>query len=156
MGKRCCWSVFFPLVSFSSVPLGSDADLVAQSAGFLRDSDSVSVSLPNTVLTLLVNNKFLIKMLPGRVLRLWGRVLVVAMNLFVACWRVCQLGKVQFFVVFYPVDDVQIVARCDSVQDELTCKCVAKRGCWVFEEYYTLHKCLLKNCLLWLWRHRHS
>lgn len=41
----------FSLRFFSSVPLGSDADLVAQSAGFLRDSD-YSVSLPITVLTL--------------------------------------------------------------------------------------------------------
>lgn len=69
MGKRCSvvltsyfisplLLVCFVFIFFSSVPLGSDADLVAQSAGFLRDSDSVSLS-PNTVLTLLVNKKFL-------------------------------------------------------------------------------------------------
>lgn len=42
--------MIFLLFSFP-VSLGSDADLVAQSAGFLRDSD-YSVSLPITVLTL--------------------------------------------------------------------------------------------------------
>lgn len=56
MGKRCSvvftsyfisplLLVCFVFIFFSSVPLGSDADLVAQSAGFLRDSDySVSLS----------------------------------------------------------------------------------------------------------------
>lgn len=41
----------FSVVSFFSVPLGSDADLVAQSAGFLRDSDRVSLPQHGPYLT---------------------------------------------------------------------------------------------------------
>ena len=46
-----CAISLFRVFFYWQVPLGSDADLVAQSAGFLRDSD-YSVSLPITVLTL--------------------------------------------------------------------------------------------------------
>jgi len=53
---------------FWQVPLGSDADLTAQSAGFLRDSDYYCLS-PNTVLTLLVN-KNVLQVLFDRVERL--------------------------------------------------------------------------------------